>query len=86
METEASVGLLGNATRIKNLATGDVFEGRPPHHNQWEQRNSLTEDRVNFKIHLLPHSYAAFAMEPPAKRARINHPNRGEEKYQIIAS
>jgi len=68
VETDATLGLLGNASRIKNLVTGDVVDGKTPHHNQWEQRNSLTEDRVTFKIHILPHSYTAFAIEPASQK------------------
>jgi hypothetical protein len=64
METDATIGVLGSSTRIENLVTGEMVDGRPPHHNQWEQRNALAEDRVTFKIHLFPHSYTAFAIEP----------------------
>jgi hypothetical protein len=62
-ETDATVTVLGNATRLKNLVTGEVLEGRPPRHSKRAPRTALTEDRVTFNIHLLPHSYVVLAID-----------------------
>ncbi|MDR3377348.1 MAG: hypothetical protein P4M10_01570, partial [Verrucomicrobiae bacterium] len=67
-ETDATVTVLGNATRLKNLVTGEVLEGRPPRHRNRASQTALTEDRVTFNLHLLPHSYVVLAIDqaPPA--------------------
>jgi hypothetical protein len=44
---------------IKNLATGDVVEGKPAP----KTRFSRGPERIEFKIEVPPHSFAAFAEE-----------------------
>jgi hypothetical protein len=59
---DVNISTLGNSTRLKNLITGEVLEGRSPQ-SQFGgfRRNQAVEDRVSFTAHLPPHSYAAFA-------------------------
>ncbi len=54
---------LGNSTRLKNLVTGEVIEGKLPPPHGWNWQNENLEDRVSFSAHLPPHSYAVFALE-----------------------
>jgi hypothetical protein len=66
-ETDVKVSLTEKATKLKNLVTGETIEGQLPPPRGWNSRNQTGEDRVVFKIHLAPHSYAVFAVEKPAK-------------------
>lgn len=49
----------GASVHIKNLATGDVIEGKPAP----KTRFSHGPERIEFKIEVPPHSFAAFAEE-----------------------
>jgi len=61
--TEVKISTLGKATRLKNLRTGEIIEGKlpPPRGRHWQ--NETVEERVSFSVHLPPHSYSAFALE-----------------------
>jgi hypothetical protein len=60
---DVKISTLGNSTRLKNLVTGETLEGKLPPPHGWNWRNENLEDRVSFKTHLPPHSYAVFALE-----------------------
>ena len=61
---DATISTLGNATKLKNLVTGETLEGMSPQ-SQFGgfRRGQAAENRITFTAHLLPHSYAAFAPE-----------------------
>jgi hypothetical protein len=60
---DVKLSTLERATRLKNLLTGEMLEGRLPPARGWNSRNEATESRVAFGLHLQPHSYAVFALE-----------------------
>jgi hypothetical protein len=62
-EADVNVSVTGDAMRLKNLVTGGTIEGQLSRHHDWDGQNSATEDRVSFKVHLLPHSYLVFCVE-----------------------
>ena len=57
------ISTLGNSTKLKNIVTGEMIEGKLPPPHGWNWRNENIEDRVSFSTHLPPHSYAVFALE-----------------------
>ncbi len=59
---DVKVSTLGNATKLKNLVTGETLEGQSPQRGRF-RRNDTTENRVSFAAHLPPHSYAVFSLE-----------------------
>jgi hypothetical protein len=61
--TAVKISTLGNATKLTNLLTGEILDGKLPPPRGWNWRNEMTEDRVAFSAHLPPHSYAVFALE-----------------------
>jgi hypothetical protein len=61
-ETDLTVSLTGDFTRLRDLVTGDLLAGEPKTFGFGRGRQS-GETRMSFKIHLLPHSYTAFAAE-----------------------
>ncbi len=64
MPADAKISTLGNSTRLKNLVTGEIIEGRSPQSQFGRFRRGETmENRVSFTAHLPPHSYAVFAPE-----------------------
>jgi hypothetical protein len=60
---DVTISMLGNSTRLKNLVTGGIIEGRQPQPRGWTWQVETEEDRVSFTLRLLPHSYAAFATD-----------------------
>ena len=60
---DVKISTLGNATKLKNIVTGEMIEGKLPPPHGWNWRNENLEDRVSFSTHLPPHSYAVFALE-----------------------
>ncbi|HEV2327372.1 MAG TPA: hypothetical protein VGY56_01135 [Verrucomicrobiae bacterium] len=67
---DVKISTLGNATRLKNLVTGETLDGRsPPSGDGWNRRNESVENRISFKAHLPPHSYMAFALENTRENA-----------------
>jgi hypothetical protein len=63
VETDVKISTLGNATKLKNLTSGEILEGKPPAPRGPFGRNGAVEDRYSFTVHLPPHSYAAFSLE-----------------------
>jgi hypothetical protein len=61
--SDVSVGLLGGFTKLRNLLTDEVIEGKPAEPNIGRGRRANIEPRTTFALHLLPHSYVAFAAE-----------------------
>jgi hypothetical protein len=57
------ISTLGNSSKLKNLATGEILEGKLSTPHGWNWRAENVEERVSFTAHLPPHSYAAFAPE-----------------------
>jgi len=57
------ISTLGKATRLKNLVTGEIIDGKLPPPRDWNWRNATSEERVAFSTQLPPHSYAVFTLE-----------------------
>jgi hypothetical protein len=66
---DVKISTLGNSTKLKNLATGELLEGKLPQPHGWNWRNENIEQRVSFSAHLVPHSYAVFSLEGDRKTA-----------------
>jgi hypothetical protein len=68
-ETDFRVGLTGGYTKLRNLVTDEVLTapappaGRGGRGNRGGGGGGGGEQRANFSVHLLPHSYAVFAAE-----------------------
>ncbi|HEY5042628.1 MAG TPA: hypothetical protein VIK53_11555 [Verrucomicrobiae bacterium] len=62
---DVKISTLGNATKLKNLVTGETLEGQLAQRGRF-RRNDATEDRVSFTAHLQPHSYAVFTTDKTA--------------------
>jgi hypothetical protein len=65
-DADARLSLLGAFTKLRNLETGEIIEGRAEDQGAGGRRGGFRgggERRVSFSVHLLPHSYAAFAAE-----------------------
>jgi hypothetical protein len=60
---DVKISTIGNSTKLKNLVTGEVLDGKLPPPRGWNWRNENTEERVSFSMQLPPHSYAVFARE-----------------------
>jgi hypothetical protein len=61
---DAKIASLGNSTKLKNLVTGEMLEGRSSSPQRgFNRRSEMVENRVSFTVHLPPHSYAVFAPE-----------------------
>jgi hypothetical protein len=61
--TDAKISTLGDSTRLKNIVTGETLKGKLPPPHGWNWQNENIEDRVSFTVHLLPHSFAVFALQ-----------------------
>jgi hypothetical protein len=64
---DVKLSTLGNSTKLKNLVTGETLEGQLPAPHGWTWQTETVEDRVLFKTHLPPHSYAVFTMDKTAQ-------------------
>jgi hypothetical protein len=68
-ETDFRVGLTGGYTKLRNLVTDEVLTAQAPPTGRGGRGNrgggggGGGEQRANFSVHLLPHSYAVFAAE-----------------------
>ena len=60
---DVKISTLGNSTKLKNLVTGEILEGKLPPPHGWNWLNENREDRVSYGAHLAPHSYAVFARD-----------------------
>jgi hypothetical protein len=65
--TDVKISTLGNSTKLKNIVTGEALEGQLPPPRGWTWQTETVEDRVSFKTHLPPHSYAVFTMDKTAQ-------------------
>jgi hypothetical protein len=68
VETDVRVGVLGSAAKLRNLVTGETLDRQmaqtPGMPGRGGGRGRMGgEQRSTFNVHLLPHSYAAFAAE-----------------------
>ena len=57
--TSITISTSGSNTHLRNAATGEVIEGRPAPKTPF----SRAPQRIQFKIELQPHSFAAFTQE-----------------------
>ncbi len=65
-ETDVTVTVSGGFTKLQNLLTGEVISAAPAQRGFGVRggfRGGGSERRTNFQLHLLPHSYLAFAAE-----------------------
>jgi hypothetical protein len=61
-ETTVNISVAGSNARLRNLATGEILTSQPPEQG-FRQLPAAAERRIFFRAHLLPHSYAVFAVE-----------------------
>jgi len=61
-ETNVKISVAGNFKHLKNLVTGETLDGQMPAETPWSRRRGQDdeENRISFKVHLLPHSYEVF--------------------------
>lgn len=64
-ETDVTVSLAGDFTKIRNLVTDEVLtqQFQAPDGRRDGRRRRNREQHKTFKVHILPHSYAVFAAE-----------------------
>jgi hypothetical protein len=65
-EAEVQLGLTGSFTKLRNLVTGEVIAKQSPPAETVPGRRGggrRGEQRANFTVRLLPHTYAVFAAE-----------------------
>ena len=62
-ETDVKISVPTSFAKLKNLVTGEVIAGQTPVPDFGYRRRGSEESRVSFPVHLLPHSYAVFAVE-----------------------
>jgi hypothetical protein len=63
-ETGVTISTAGDFKKLRNLVTGEIIsaESEPAsNRRRWRQRSE--EQRASFKVSLLPHSFAVFAVE-----------------------
>ena len=61
-ETDVKVSVLGRSGKLRNLVTGEVLSAQPQSDGGGSRRR-FVEQRNEFAVHLLPHSYSVFAAE-----------------------
>jgi hypothetical protein len=62
VETDVKVSVTGDFTTLRNLVSGEVLTAQPQSEGFGRNRG-WTESRTAFTVHLMPHSYSAFAVE-----------------------
>jgi len=64
-ETDVTVSVTGDYTRLRNLVTGEELSGQSPEEPMGPsgRRPAPFESRESFNVHLLPHSYEVFERE-----------------------
>ena len=65
-ETDVKISVAGNATKLRNLVTGEIITAQPGYiygRSRRGGRGGGDEPNTTFNTHLLPHSYAVFAVE-----------------------
>ena len=63
-ETAVTVAMLGHATKLRDLVSGEVLHGQPPPAETPGRRSEVGESRVSFDVKVQPHSYRVFVVEP----------------------
>ena len=63
--TDVEISVAGSATKLRNLVTGEILTRQPgnPGGRRDGRDGDAGEPRMTFNAHLLPHSYAVFAVE-----------------------
>jgi hypothetical protein len=61
--TDVRITVTKNATRLRNLVSGEVTESQPAQRRGGAGSGRQAEEGHSFKTHLLPHSYAVFSFE-----------------------
>ena len=61
--TQITISSPGASVRLRNLATGELVEGKVPASPTTQRRRAPQPPNIEFHIDLLPHSFAAFAEE-----------------------
>lgn len=61
---KVTLSTLGPFKRLRNLATGEVVEGKAPAPARGYWRMPETQQRMEFSVDVQPHSFVAFAEEP----------------------
>jgi len=69
---DVRISTLGKSTKLKNLLTGEILEGKRPAPRNWNWRAEAVEDRASFPAHILPHSYAVFTLESDHGNASVS--------------
>jgi hypothetical protein len=62
-EADVTITVTGDSAKLRNQVTGEVIEGEVQEPRMWRGRRVDGQTRVTFPVHLLPHSYAVFAIE-----------------------
>jgi len=63
-ETAVTVAVLGQATKLRDLVSGEILNRQPPSAEMPGRRPATEEERVSFDVKVQPHSYRVFAVEP----------------------
>ena len=70
VETDVRLGVTGDFTRLRSLATDKVIAWQAPQEESGRgrrggghSRGGSGQQRATFNVHLLPHSYSMFAAE-----------------------
>ncbi len=62
-DADVKVRTLGPAAKLHDLVSGEIIAGQPPASPQGPWRR-MEEPRTAFEVHLAPHSFRAFKLEP----------------------
>jgi hypothetical protein len=60
--TQVKISVLGASTHLKNLATGEIIDGKAQE-TPSTQRTPQHPQRTEFQIDVQPHSFVAFSEE-----------------------
>jgi hypothetical protein len=61
-ETDVKISVAGNGAKLRNLVTGEILTAQPQPQG-FRGRPATGDPQTTFNAHLLPHSYAGFAVE-----------------------
>jgi hypothetical protein len=61
-ETDVKISVAGNGAKLRNLVTGEILAAQSQPQG-FRGRPAAGEPQTTFNAHLLPHSYAVFAVE-----------------------
>ena len=61
-ETDVKISVAGGGAKLRNLVTGEILTAQPQPQG-FRRQPAAGEPQTSFNAHLLPHSYAAFAVE-----------------------